>query len=242
MSRNPLLVLIALISFALGREPGAVFLLIFPDARSTALGGCGVAATDYCANGYYNPAVFSAGSEIGMEATLINWLPGLCPDMFYGYSGVRYQILRDRGLGVNLTYLNTGRTEIIDPNGQHLGSYCSYDLAPQISVGYRVLSRFSAGAGIKLIYSFLMPAWVLPELRIEGMGDALTWALDAGVQYQPLKTLPLVRQSRTSDRTSPMLTAVPLTLYPPFCAAVSVTQLNLIPGWKSEFCLISGVT
>jgi hypothetical protein len=185
------LVAVALISArAEARGPGAVFLMIFPDARTTALGGCGTALTDLDANTYYNPAGIAFGPRIAATWTHVNWLPGLYPRMSYEHAGVAYRLDERLCLAANVIYLTTGETDVIDEHGSFLGRYRTWDLSPGITGAYRILPYLSAGMTLKGIYSFLVPGWVwevMPELGIEGDGDAFSMALDCGVQYRPAR-------------------------------------------------------
>ncbi|OYD14103.1 hypothetical protein CH330_09350, partial [candidate division WOR-3 bacterium JGI_Cruoil_03_51_56] len=80
--------------------PGAVFLIIFPDARSVALGGCGVAIGDLGENSYYNPAALGFGPRIGATWSHVPWLPGLFPGMNYEFAGAAYQVRPNLGVGL----------------------------------------------------------------------------------------------------------------------------------------------
>lgn len=175
-------------------RPGAVFLMIFPDARTVALGGCGVALSDLGENSYYNPAAFGFGPRIGATWSHACWLPGLYGGMHYEFAGATYRVQPNLGVGLNFTYISTGETDVINERGEYLGSYRTCDLAPQVSVGYRVFPNLAAGVGAKIIYSYLVPSWVwehMPELGIEGGGDALSVGFDAGVQFRALNWLGL---------------------------------------------------
>jgi len=181
-------------SCVLARYPGAVFLMIFPDARTAALGGCGTALSDLDANTYYNPAGIAFGPRFAATWTHVNWLPGLYPDMACEHAGVAYRIGERLGLAANAIYLTTGVTDVINERGDFLGRYRTWDLAPSITAAYRILPNLSAGVTAKGIYPFLVPDWVwdsMPELGIETGGQGLTFAVDGGVQYRPLDLLSL---------------------------------------------------
>ena len=188
-----ILVAVALMSVrANAAGPGAVFLMIFPDARTTALGGCGTALTDLDANTYYNPASIAFGPRAAATWTHVNWLPGLYPGMSYEHAGVAYRLDEHHSLSANATYLQTGETDVIDERGNFLGRFRTWDLSSGISGAYRITPCLSAGMTLKGIYSLLVPGWVwevMPELGIEGDDDAFTLALDCGVQYRPVQVL-----------------------------------------------------
>ncbi len=172
--------------------PGAVFLMIVPDARTAALGGCGTALTDLDANTYYNPAAICFGPWAAATWTHASWLPGLYPGMGYDYVGAAHRPDERLGIAANVTYLTTGVTDVVNERGEYLGSYRTWDLATSVTGGYRILPELSAGLTLKLIHSYLVPDWVweaMPELGIEEGGQATTFAVDGGVLYRPFNFL-----------------------------------------------------
>ncbi len=170
------------------QRPGAVFLMIWPAARPTAMGGAFTPIADDASSVYYNQGGMAFME--GTHATLMhaNWLPGLYPGMYYEYLGVTHQI-KDRGtVGLNVIYLTTGETEVVNERGDYLGRYTTFDVAVAGGYGFPVLSNLGVGLSAKFIYSFLVPAWVweaMPELGIDAGGTGITWAVDAGVLYKP---------------------------------------------------------
>jgi hypothetical protein len=128
------------------------------------------------------------------HATLMhsNWLPGLYPGMYYEYAGLTHQVPGYGNVGVNIIYLTTGETDVINEKGEYLGRYTTFDVAVAGGYGYPVLPNLGVGASAKFIYSFLVPQWVfeaMPELGIERGGTGITWALDAGALYKPFDFL-----------------------------------------------------
>lgn len=176
------------------QNPGAVFLLIWPAARPTALAGGFTAISDDASSVYYNPGGLAFLD--GTHATLMhcNWLPGLWPGMYYEYLGVAHNFKERGTAGLNVIYLTTGETDVINERGEFLGRYTTFDVAPALAYGFPVLGNLGVGLSAKLIYSFLVPEWVwkvMPELGIEQGGTGISWAFDVGVFYKPLDFLSL---------------------------------------------------
>jgi hypothetical protein len=174
------------------QNPGAVFLMIWPGARPTALAGAFTAISDDATSVYYNPGGLAFLE--GTNATLMhcNWLPGLWPGMFYEYSAIAHSIQGRGTPGFNVIYLTTGETDVINERGDFLGRYTTFDVAPAVAYGFPVLPNLGVGLSAKLIYSFLVPDWVwkaMPELGIEKGGTGITWAFDAGTLYKPFDFL-----------------------------------------------------
>ncbi|OYD15196.1 hypothetical protein CH330_06435 [candidate division WOR-3 bacterium JGI_Cruoil_03_51_56] len=183
------LALVALFGIAYpSQNPGAVFLMIWPAARPTAMAGAFTAIADDASANYYNPGglAFLKGTNAALMHA--NWLPGLYPGMYYEYAAGSHAI-GDRGsAGLNVIYLTTGETDVINQRGEFLGRYTTFDVAAGVTYGYPVLPNLGIGTGAKFIYSFLVPDWVwkvMPELGIEAGGTGITWALDFGVLYKP---------------------------------------------------------
>ncbi|MEO0108411.1 MAG: PorV/PorQ family protein, partial [candidate division WOR-3 bacterium] len=175
-----------------GPNPGAVFLEIWPGTRPTALAGAFSSSADDALATYYNTGglAFITGTDITLMH--VNWLPGLYPGMYYEFLGVAHELPGKGTLGFNFIYLTTGSTDVIDGNGNHLGTYTTFDFSPSASYGFKVAPNLGVGIGLKFIYSFLVPDWVfkaMPELGIDAGGTGTTWAADAGLLYRPLNNL-----------------------------------------------------
>jgi len=191
------LVWLALVLFSTvfaSQNPGAVFLMIWPGARPTSMAGAFTAVSDDASALYYNPG--GLGFLQGTNATLMhcNWLPGLWPGMYYEYLGLTHNFPYRGTAGLNIIYMTTGETDVINERGEFLGRYTTFDVAPALGYGFPVLPNLGVGLTGKFIYSFLVPDWVwkvMPELGIEAGGTGITWAFDAGVLYKPFNFLNL---------------------------------------------------
>lgn len=176
------------------QNPGAVFLMIWPAARPTSLGGAFTAIADDASCLYYNQGGLAFLERTNATLMHCNWLPGLYPGMYYEYLGVSHTLPQRGTIGANVIYLTTGETDVINEQGQFLGRYTTFDVAPSVGYGFPVLPNLGVGFSAKFIYSFLVPEWVwkvMPELGIERGGTGITWAADAGVLYKPLPNLNL---------------------------------------------------
>jgi hypothetical protein len=189
------LVLVVLISAAYpaGENPGAVFLMIWPGSRPTGLSGAFAALADDATATYYN--IGGLGFQDYNEVTLqhANWLPGLYPGMYYEFLGATRSLRQKGTIGLNVIYLTTGRTEVINEHGEYLGEYNTFDIATTVGYGFKIMPKLSAGISFKFIYSFLVPDWVFIVMQKElgnitgGVGT--TWATDLGLLYKPFNFL-----------------------------------------------------
>jgi len=174
------------------QNPGAVFLMIWPAARPTSLGGAFTGIADDASCVYYNQGGLAFLERPNATLMHCNWLPGLWKGMYYEYLGFTHQIQKTGSLGVNVIYLTTGETDVVNEQGEYLGKYTTFDVSPSVGFGFPLLPNLGVGLSAKFIYSYLVPEWVwrvMPELGISHGGIGMTWAFDAGVLYKPWRFL-----------------------------------------------------
>jgi hypothetical protein len=184
------LVILSALMFGATR-PGAVFLLIWPGARATALSGAFSAVADDATACYYNQAglAFIDGTIVSLQHA--PWLPGLHPDMYYEYAGIT-KSYRVGTFGLSIIYLTTGPTEVRNFEGIYLGTYTTFDISIGLNYGAKIRENLGIGVGWKFVYSYLVPPWVwgrMPELNITSGGIGITYAFDVGTIYKPFSFL-----------------------------------------------------
>jgi len=182
-------------------EAGVPFLMIYPGAKATAMGGAFSAIADDATASYYNPAALANFENI--EFTLIHtpWLRGLAPDMYYEFTGFVYP-LKVGTIGGHVIFSYYGEVEAYESPDQSLGSWSPYDLAITFSYGYKLRDNLNLGADVKFIHSFLAPEDILRKATgIEGGGSGTTFGIGAGLlYYSPVKGL---RISAVLDNLGP---------------------------------------
>lgn len=180
---------------AAGERPGAIFLTIWPAARSTALGGAMTGLADDADAAYWNPGGLGFQQKIGFAGTYGQWLPGLFPGMGYYYGSVEFgrsNFLNNKmalNVGLNYTYLSTGKYEIIDEQGNYLGEAKSYDEAFGVHFAIGLSNKLGLGLGFKYIYSIPLPSFWIEPPPYAGLGSG--FAVDFGVLYKPKHFLSL---------------------------------------------------
>lgn len=195
MLKRTALLMLGLSGLLLGaakHRPGAVFLTIWPGSRPTALGGSFTAIADDASATFYNPGGLGFQDKINLSIMHVNWLPALALDMYYEYLAVSSPFTKIGTFSFNGIYLTTGETPVV-VNGSNLGSYTTFDFSLGLAYGRQIAPKVGVGGGAKFIYSFLAPQWVIdlyPELQ-NTRGQAVSWAVDAGVLYKPLSNLNL---------------------------------------------------
>jgi hypothetical protein len=119
------------------------------------------------------------------------WLPGLYPGMRYTYLSAVIPVGKRKAIGAGFTYLNTGKTIAVDPDGIPFAEFETYDYAVSLSYGFEASPGAYLGMTAKYIGLFLGPEWVFREFGYEEKGYVHTLALDFGFLYRIPLPLPL---------------------------------------------------
>ncbi len=119
-------------------EVSANFLLISPDARSSAMGEANVAIADNANAVFWNPAGLAFQSGMEFTGSYANWLPEFAEDIWYGFAAYKYS-LKDLGT-IGFSYYKM--------------DYGSSDSEYSISANYgtTVNKNLAVGLGLKYIH------------------------------------------------------------------------------------------
>jgi hypothetical protein len=168
--------------------------MIWPGSRPAALGGSFTAIADDASAAYYNPGGLGFQEYRNGSFMHVNWLPGLWEGMYYEYLAVSAPFKNIGTFAFNGVYLTTGETTVQDGSGTIIGTYTTFDISLGLSYGRQLTPKVAVGGGLKFIYSFLVPEWVLgrlPELGMTQGGEGMSWASDLGVLYRPFNKFQL---------------------------------------------------
>ncbi len=180
-----LLICVTGTSFGSASQAGAIFLLIFPGARQNAMGASFCSIADDAMAVYYNPAGLAFQEDASVSLMHANWLKGLYPDMYYEYIGAVKPIAGLGSIGLNLIYLTTGETEGTDPYGTPIARWRTFDFAIGVTYSTKLRPDLGFGAGIKFIYSYLAPGWLVTQLfHTRGGGQGSSFAVDLSLLYK----------------------------------------------------------
>ncbi len=158
------------------------FLQIEPDSRGAGMGNTGVAIADNAAAMFWNPAGFAFQSGNQVSITHSKWLPNFDTDLFYDYLVGKYTVEGIGTFGGHLTYLNLGEQQRTDEAGNDLGTFTSYELAGGFSYGFRANENLGLGAGLRFIYSKLVPSGTIVGGQEAQAGTSI--AVDLSGLYQ----------------------------------------------------------
>lgn len=154
------------------------FMLIAPDARSSAMGDVGVSTSPDVYSMHWNPAKYAfIQDDFSVGLAYSPWLRKLVPDMNIAYLGLSKRVSPKSTVAATLRYFSLGEMIFTDENNSNLGTYSPNEWA--IDVAYsRKLGKYISGAVAgRFIYSNLT----------QGVADyskaAISVAADIAVYY-----------------------------------------------------------
>ncbi|MFH0991770.1 MAG: type IX secretion system outer membrane channel protein PorV [bacterium] len=160
------------------------FLMISPNARSSAMGEAGAALANDASASFWNPAglAFQNGSEISLSHA--NWLPAFqLSDMFIDYAVYRRSMPELSGtVAASITYLNLGKFNRTENSPDVLETFSAYEFAVTAGYATQLSSTFGIGVNGRYIYSRLAPFATAEE---QGKGTASGFSFDVGLLYKP---------------------------------------------------------
>jgi len=130
---------------------------------------------------------FGSASQAGAIFLLI--FPGARPNgMGASFCSIADDVVKPveglGNIGFSFIYLTTGETEGTDPYGASIARWRTFDFS--IGVTYSTLLRqnLAVGGGIKFIYSYLAPSWLVTQLyNTRGGGQGSSFAVDLSLLY-----------------------------------------------------------
>lgn len=130
------------------------FMIIAPDARSSAMGDVGVSTSPDVYSMHWNPAKYAfIQDDFSVGLAYSPWLRKLVPDMNIAYLGVSKRIDSKSTVAATMRYFSLGEIIFTDDNNINLGTYSPNEWA--IDVAYsRKLGKYISGAVAgRFIYS-----------------------------------------------------------------------------------------
>jgi len=169
-------------------EAGAQSLLIAPGARSDGMGRAYVAVANDANAVWWNPGAlaFTTGHDISSMYTKL--VPDLADDVFFSYTAYAQHVEGWGGIGFSLGYLSYGKSVATDVDGNELGTFTSYELAPTLAYGTELMKDMGFGVALKLVRVDLAPA---DKTQDRAAGRGTTFAADIGGLYK----LPKIKSS-----------------------------------------------
>ena len=162
-------------------EAGAQSLLIAPGARSDGMGRASVALASDANAVWWNPGAlaFVTGRDAAFMYTKL--VPDLADDVFFSYMSYAQHVEGWGGIGASLGYLSYGKSIATDVDGNELGTFTSYEIAPTIAYGTEIMKDMGFGVSLKLVRVDLAPA---DKTQDRAAGRGTTFAADLGGLYK----------------------------------------------------------
>jgi long-subunit fatty acid transport protein len=130
---------------------------------------------------WWNPGAlaFVSGRDASFMYTKL--VPDLADDVFFSYMSYAQHVEGWGGLGASLGYLSYGKSIATDVDGNELGTFTSYEIAPTIAYGTEIMKDFGFGVALKLVRVDLAPA---DKTQDRAAGRGTTFAADLGGLYK----------------------------------------------------------
>jgi hypothetical protein len=158
-------------------EAGGQVTLIAPGARSDGMGRAFVAVADDANAMWWNVAglAFLRNHDVGATYTAL--VPDLADDVSFSYLSYAQRVEGLGGIGASFGYLSYGKSIATDDQGNEVGEFTSYEMAPTVAYGTDLIPNMGFGVALKLVYVDLAPGNVTLDQQ-EGQGTS--FAADFG--------------------------------------------------------------
>lgn len=162
-------------------EAGGQSMLIAPGARADGMGRAWVAVAEDANAMWWNVAglAFVRGHQVAATYTAL--VPDLADDVNFSYLSYIQRVEGLGGIGASFGYLSYGKSMATDVDGNDVGEFKSYELAPSIAYGTDLIPNMGFGVALKLVRVDLAPAFVSLDGRA---GRGTTFAADFGWLYK----------------------------------------------------------
>jgi hypothetical protein len=176
-------------------EFGGTALLLWPTARSVALGGAMTALADEPDAEFWNPGGLGFQPGASLSASARRWLT--IADLRYLSAGWTFSQVAgadiDVNAGLNLRQLTDDPQEVINDLGRLIGTYRPTEVACGVHGGVAIAKRFGAGVALRYFQALYIPGWAFDSMGVFPPGQedfaASAFAADAGLLYRLLDQL-----------------------------------------------------
>lgn len=153
------------------------FMIIAPDARSSALGDCGVSTSPDVYSMHWNPAKYAFIEEdFSVGLAYSPWLRNLVPDMNIAYLGISKRVSPKSAIAGTLRYFSLGDI-IFTEDGTNQATYSPNEWAVDFTYSRKLGDYISGAVAGRFIYSNLTQGVV------DYSKPAISVAADVSVYY-----------------------------------------------------------
>lgn len=174
-------------------ETAVPFLRIDPDARSGAMGDCGIAIPpDANSVAFNNASIPFATDNLGLAVSYTPWLRALVNDIYLAYLSGYYKIDDIQSVNASLRYFSLGSINYTDINGMNSGQGNPNEFAVDAGYSRKLAENFSMGVTLRYIESNLANGQTVSGVEVTA-AHAIAGDLDFYYQKQDVRisTLPV---------------------------------------------------
>lgn len=133
------------------------FLRIVPNARNGGMGDLGIAMSPDANSMHFNQSnLIFAEKDFGVSATYTPWLRALgVNDVYLAYLSGYAKLDKNQALGLGVKFFSLGSIQFTDINGNALQTARPSEFSIDLAYSRKLGKNFSAGLGVKYIYSRL---------------------------------------------------------------------------------------
>lgn len=132
------------------------FMMIAPDARSSAMGDCGVSTSPDVYSMHWNPAKYAfIEDDFSIGLAYSPWLRSLVNDMNIAYLGVSKRVSPKSTVAATLRYFSLGDIIYTGENQEDLGTYSPNEWAIDVTYSRKLGKYISGAVAGRFIYSDL---------------------------------------------------------------------------------------
>lgn len=154
------------------------FMMIAPDARSSAMGDVGVSTSPDVYSMHWNPAKYAfIENDFSVGLAYSPWLRNLVSDMNIAYLGISKRIDSKSTIAATLRYFSLGDITFTDDDNYDLGTYSPNEWAVDVAYSRKLGKYISGSVAARFIYSNLTQG-VLDYSK-----SAISVAADVAVYY-----------------------------------------------------------
>ncbi|MGH7725228.1 MAG: PorV/PorQ family protein [Candidatus Eiseniibacteriota bacterium] len=172
---------VGLAADASAQTTAAISLSIPPTGRANGMGQAFVAVADDGTATWWNPGGLGLLPEKkDGQITYSKLVPDLADDVAYIFPSFTFPVKTWGTFGASIVYLNYGTSTASSETGELGQDFTSYEVAPTLSYGTKVMDGLGVGASFKYIRVDLAPA-------VAGLSQAAvgtTFAFDLGALYK----------------------------------------------------------
>ncbi|MDX2002423.1 MAG: type IX secretion system outer membrane channel protein PorV [Chitinophagales bacterium] len=166
------------------------FLRIAPDARSGGMGEVGIALQPDSINDpngtFHNPAKVAFNTRpLGISVSYTPWLRQLVNDIYLAHLSAYYKIDKLQAVAMSLRYFSLGQITFTNVQGENTGQFRPNEFSIDGSYSRILAKGFSAGIGLRFIYSNLATGQTVNGVAIS---PGIAAAADIAFYYnKPIK-------------------------------------------------------